>query len=98
MEWAMASAIGILGGCGVFLLLRQIAARLGASGLHHRGQPVRGRRLRIGHLRGRVGQPWPRIAHTCALPKFAIVLLGLVYHMQPPYFRQSRRVSPRMIS
>lgn len=30
-------------------------------------------------LGGRVQQPWPRIARTCALPKFTIIALGLVY-------------------
>lgn len=30
-------------------------------------------------LRGAVRQPWPRIARGCALPKFAIVGLGLTY-------------------
>ena len=30
-------------------------------------------------LGGRVRQPWPAIARSCALPKFVIVALGLVY-------------------
>ena len=30
-------------------------------------------------LQGRLEQPWPRIAQTCAVPKFAIVGLGLLY-------------------
>ena len=30
-------------------------------------------------LHGRIQQPWPEIARACALPKFALVALGLLY-------------------
>jgi hypothetical protein len=30
-------------------------------------------------LHGGVAQPWPRIARLCAIPKFAIVALGMLY-------------------
>jgi hypothetical protein len=30
-------------------------------------------------LFGRVGAPWPQIAAWCAVPKFALIFLALVY-------------------